>query len=250
MDGDLRIRMSCGSAVFPREAHTRQELLALADARLYRAKARGEGVVPRAEGRSERAVGVYGVLDRILDTLQQRDNFTRRHCEKTAEYAVALAQELGLSTSAQRTLRLGGLLHDIGKIGIPARMRDRGPGEPQDPALIEHQLAIAENLIADVPNAEEVRRVIRDHHASWDGSGYPEGMGGKDIPLLARVLAVADSYSAITLGRPGVTPADAYQILQAEAGARLDPEFVQRFGNVLTNRRERDEAGHTEATVP
>jgi diguanylate cyclase (GGDEF)-like protein len=248
LDGGLRIGMSCGWAVFPHDATNRQELLAVADARLYRAKARGHGVTAHSESRAERTtVGVYGVLDRILDTMQDRDQFTREHAETTAEYAVGLAQELGLSTSAQRILRLAGLLHDIGKIGLPPGLMDGSEGG--EIARLEHQLELAEHLIADVPDAPEVRRLIRDHHERWDGGGYPSGARGVSIPYLARILAVADSFSVITLRRPDLSPPEAYERLQQEAARRLDPELVRVFFRVLHRRHDRDET-YLEARIP
>jgi diguanylate cyclase (GGDEF)-like protein/putative nucleotidyltransferase with HDIG domain len=247
LDGGLRIKLSCGWSVFPHDATNKQELLAIADARLYRSKAKGEGVVARAESRAERTtVGVYGVLDRILDTMQDRDQFTREHAETTAEYAVALAQELNLSTAAQRTLRLAGLLHDIGKIGLPSGLLDRSEGA--EITNLEHQLELADHLIADVPDAQEVRQLIRDHHERWDGGGFPTGARGLAIPYLARVLAVADSYSSISIRRPDLSTEEAYRRLEQEAARRLDPELVRVFFRVLHRRQDRDE--YIEAKIP
>jgi putative nucleotidyltransferase with HDIG domain len=169
--------------------------------------------------------------------VDNKDHYTRAHCESTAEYAVMLAQEIGLSPSAQRTLRLAALLHDVGKICIPDDIL-RKPGEltAEEFAVIKHHVSIAENLIVDVPNAEEVREIARHHHERFDGSGYPDGLRGEEIPFLARVLALADAFSAMTLDRPyrqGLSSDDAYAELQRVAGAQLDPELVKAFGRVI-----------------
>lgn len=236
--GIFRLRVSCGAAVYPDDARDRQELLAVADARLYQAKGRDRplGTSHAGNGQGERSLGVYGLLDRLLDTIHSRDSYTRQHCERTAEYAVLLAQRLGLSPSAQRTLRLAGLLHDVGKIAIPeAILRKPGPLTDWEFEIVKHQMDLASHLIADIPNAAEVRRVVRHAHERWDGAGYPGQLQGEEIPYLARILAVADAYAAITMDRPyrpGAPEQQAYQELLAAAGTQLDPDLVQAFRDV------------------
>ena len=102
--------------------------------------------------------------------------------------------------------------------------------------MIKHHVSIAEDLIVDVPDAEEVRMIARHHHERFDGSGYPDGLRGEGIPLLARILALADAFSAITLDRPyrrGLARDEAYAELQRVAGTQLDPELVKSFGRVV-----------------
>lgn len=233
--GVFRLRVSCGFAVYPDDAQDRQELLAVADARLYEAKGRGRapGSAHAGNGQGQRSLGVFGLLDHLVDTIHSRDNYTRAHCERTAEYAVLLAQRLGLSPSVQRTLRLAGLLHDVGKIAVPERiLRKPGPLSDGETEIVRHQLELASHLIADIPNALEVRRVVRHSHERWDGTGYPDGLQGEEIPYLSRILAVADTYAAITMDRPyrlSVPPSEACQELMTAAGAQLDPELVRAF---------------------
>jgi len=233
--GVFRLRVSCGFAVYPDDAQDRQELLAVADARLYEAKGRGRlsGPAHAGNGQGQRSLGVFGLLDHLVDTIHSRDNYTRVHCERTAEYAVLLAQRLGLSPSVQRTLRLAGLLHDVGKIAVPERiLRKPGPLSEGETEIVRHQLELASHLIADIPNALEVRRVVRHSHERWDGTGYPDGLQGEEIPYLSRILAVADTYAAITMDRPyrpGVPPIEACQELLAAAGTQLDPSLVRAF---------------------
>lgn len=233
--GVFRLRVSCGYAVYPDDAQERHELLAVADARLYQAKGQGRSPGPAhaGNGRGQRSLGVFGLLDHLVDTIHSRDNYTRAHCERTAEYAVLLAQRLGLSPSVQRTLRLAGLLHDIGKIAVPERiLRKPGPLSDAEVEIVRHQLDLASHLIADIPNALEVRRVVRHSHERWDGTGYPEGLEGEEIPYLSRILAVADTYAAITMDRPyraGVPADEASRELLAAAGTQLDPELVRAF---------------------
>jgi diguanylate cyclase (GGDEF)-like protein len=228
-----------GLAVYPAPGARRQELLTMADARLYQRKRPD----PRSGGRRQNrrgrpALGTFGFLQGLVTSVDNKDHYTRAHCESTAEYTVMLAQEIGLSPSAQRTLRLAALLHDVGKICIPDDIL-RKPGQltPEEYAVIKHHVSIAEHLIVDVPNAEEVREIARHHHEHFDGSGYPDGLQGQKIPHLARILAVGDAFSAMTLDRPhrkGLPREEAYAELRRVAGNQLDPNLVQAFGQALT----------------
>ncbi len=233
------IAVSLGLAAFPEDGQQRQELLALADARLNqkkRSRSRdAEGDHRGLERSSE--LGIFNLLDGLLTSIDSKDHYTRAHCESTAEYAVTLAQEIGLSPSAQRTLRLAALLHDVGKICIPDDiLRKPGRLTKEEFAVIKHHVSIAENLIVDVPNAEEVRKIARHHHEHFDGSGYPDGLQGEEIPFLARLLAISDAFSAMTFNRPyreSLPRTEAYAELQRVAGAQLDPELVKAFGRVI-----------------
>ncbi len=233
------IFVSCGLAAFPDDSDQRQELLAMADARLYQSKRSRSRRANHGRRRTDRkaGMGIFGFLDGLVTSIDSRDHYTRAHCESTAEYALMLAQKIGLSPSAQRILRLAALLHDVGKICIPDEIL-RKPGEltAEEFAVIKHHVSIAENLIVDVPNAEEVREIARHHHERFDGSGYPDGLKGEEIPYLARVLSLADAFSAMTLDRPyraGLPPDEAYAELQRVAGAQLDPELVKAFRQVI-----------------
>jgi diguanylate cyclase (GGDEF)-like protein len=245
----MPISVSVGVAVYPHDAERRQELLASADARLYQTKKRSKGhrVGRRADAVSSGGLGVFGFLDRLVTAVDRRDNYTRVHCENAAEFAVMLAQEVGISPSAQRSLRLAALLHDVGKIGVPDGILGKaGRLSPDEFAVVKHHVNIAHQLIVDIPNAEEVRRLVLHHHERWDGSGYPDGLKGREIPYFARLLAVADAFSAITLERPyrhRLPLADGYDELQRVAGTQLDPQLVEAFGRVvrrLSNDRARE----------
>ena len=151
-----------------------------------------------------------------------------------------LAQQLGLSPAAQRTLRLAALLHDVGKIGIPDDiLRKPGPLSAEEFEVIKHHINIADHLIVDIPHADEVRKLVRSHHERWDGSGYPQRLNGEQIPYLARILSVADAFSAITMDRPyrRALPCDeACAELGRAAGTQLDPVLVQAFTQAVRGR--------------
>ncbi len=235
----ITIVVSWGLAVFPEDGDRRQELLAVADARLYQCKRPDpHSGGQRRNRRGRPALGIFGFLEGLVAAVDNKDHYTRAHCESTAEYALMLAQEIGLSPSAQRTLRLAALLHDVGKICIPdGILRKPGQLTPEEFAVIKHHVSIAEHLIVDVPDAEEVREIACHHHERFDGSGYPDGLREEQIPCLARILAVADAFSAMTLDRPhrkALPGEEAYAELQRVAGTQLDPDLVQAFGRALT----------------
>lgn len=239
VNGIYRIRVSCGHAVYPDDAHNRHELLAAADARLYKNK-RENTLHARAGGRVEEGpgLGVYGLLDRIVGSIHSRDAYARSHSERTAEYAILLAQHFGLSPTAQKTLRLASLLHDVGKIGVPeSLLRKPGPLSEEEFELVKHQLNIAEHLIVDIPNAHEVRSLVLHHHERWDGKGYPRGLQGEEIPYLARILGVADAFAALTLDRPyrrSVSESEALSEIRRAAGSQFDPAVVEAFCEAVT----------------
>jgi diguanylate cyclase (GGDEF)-like protein len=239
VNGIYRIRVSCGHAIYPVDAHSRHELLAAADARLYKNK-RQHTLHARAGGHPEDgpALGVYGLLDRIVESVHSRDAYSRAHSELTADYAIVLARHLGLSATAQKTLRLAALLHDVGRIGVPESLLSKpGPLNDQEFDVVKHQLSIAEHLIVDIPNAREVRSLVLLHHERWDGTGYPQGLRGEEIPYLARLLAVADAFAAITLDRPyrrGLTVSDALREIRHGARTQFDPAVVEAFCEAMT----------------
>lgn len=234
INGVYRIRVSCGHAIYPIDAHNRHELLAAADVSLYQNK-RKTSLHSRAGGDPEESppLGVYGLLDRLVENVHCRDPYSRKHSEATADYAIVLARHLGLSPSAEKTLRLASLLHDVGKIGVPETLLAKpGPLSEGEFDVVKHQLSIAEQLIVDIPNAQEVRSLVLLHHERWDGTGYPRGLHGEEIPYLARLLSVADAFAAITLDRPykkGLTVKQALREIRKGARTQFDPSVVAAF---------------------
>ncbi len=135
--------------------------------------------------------------------VDNKDRYTRRHSEEVTEHALAIAEALGLPEKNQRILRIAGLLHDVGKIGIPDRiLRKPGRLSEAEYELVKGHSALGGTIIAAMPDVEEIRAAIVSHHERFDGGGYPYGRARSEIPLLGRILAVADTYSAMTTDRP------------------------------------------------
>lgn len=183
----------------------------------------------------ERAEGVITALGL---TIEARDPYTAGHCERLAGYAVALGQAVGVDEPTLRALRLGGFLHDLGKIAVPDTILLKpGPFDPAERKRIQVHPVVGADLVRGLKTLDDVRPLIRHHHERWDGSGYPDGLRGEAIPLGARIMAVVDVYDALRSERPYKGPlphAEAVEILLREAEAGFwDPRITAAFLEVL-----------------
>jgi diguanylate cyclase (GGDEF)-like protein len=230
------VRLSSGVATFPEDAQSLGQLIETADANLYASKQRGgdttTGSSPHA--RADTAVqGPFGVAGRLLNVVGARDHYTRRHSENVVLHALSLGETLGLPDDSLRTLYAAAILHDVGNIGVPADLlRSAAPLTAGEREIVRRHVEIGAEVINDLPRLAEVAEAVRAHHERFDGGGYPEQTEGDDIPLLARILAVADAYSAMTVERPyrkGMTHSQARDELLRVAGTQLDPFLVGEF---------------------
>lgn len=172
------------------------------------------------------------VMKAIAALIDAKDGYTHRHSERVAAFAVRLAQQLGWPADEQNVLELSGLLHDVGKIGVPDAILNK-PGKLTDEEFAEmrrhagHGAAILSNI--DSARVTRLLPGVRYHHERWDGSGYPEGLAGEDIPLFGRVLAVADFLDALTSDRSyrAARPIDeVVAMIQEQSGRAFDPLIV------------------------
>ena len=178
------------------------------------------------------------ILFALAQAVEQRDEHTGRHCQRLATYSVALGEALGLSRTELRALYRGGYLHDIGKIGIPDSILFKRGGLTEDEWVIMRSHTVkGEEICRPMKSLAPVLPIIRSHHERWDGSGYPDGLMGEDVPLLARVLQIADIYDALTTARsykPALTHEEsmATMMQEVEKGWR-DPELVSLFLDIV-----------------
>lgn len=229
------IQMSFGIAAYPRDGQSSHELISCADVNLYRSKLHGGDLITSGQDSVYEAtdVGAFGVMDGLVTAVDNKDHYTRQHSEQVTSYAMMIAEELGLSEDTQRTLRIAGLLHDVGKIGVPDRiLRKPGNLTEEEREVIKQHARLGEMIIKEVPNIADVLAAVGAHHERIDGQGYPRGLRGDEIPLLGRILAVADTYSAMTSDRPyrkAMASEQARIELVKAAGSQLDPELVRLF---------------------
>ena len=167
-------------------------------------------------------------------TVEARDRYTNGHCERLAQYATALGRALGLSGDEQSALHRGGYLHDIGKIGIPDHVLLKPASlSAEEYDLMKQHTIIGDRLCGDLHTLRLVRPIVRHHHERLDGSGYPDGLPGDQIPLLAQIVGVVDAYDAMTTDRPyrRALPAErSYEELRIDAAnGRLSRDLVEAF---------------------
>ena len=143
------------------------------------------------------------VIVSLALTIEARDRTTNGHCQRLARYAATLGRAIGLDEDEISALTRGGYLHDVGKIGIPdAVLLKPGPLTRKEYMLIKHHAIIGEQLCGDLRSLRNVRPIVRHHHERLDGSGYPDGLRGEAIPLLAQILRIVDVFDALTSERP------------------------------------------------
>ncbi len=154
-------------------------------------------------------------------TIEARDVYTDGHCQRLAAYAVALGSTLGLSDDDIAVLHRGGFLHDIGKVGVPdAVLFKPGPLAAEEYERIKQHTVIGDRLCGELRSLQRVRSIVRHHHERLDGSGYPDGLTGDVIPLLAQIMSIVDIYDALTTARPykpAFPSAQAYEEMRREA---------------------------------
>ena len=171
-------------------------------------------------------------------TIEARDPYTAGHCERLAILATVLGQALGVDALTIQSLRLGGFLHDLGKIEVPDRVLLKpGPLDAQERLMIERHPVVGADLVKGLKTLGAVVPIIRHHHERWDGSGYPDRLGGEAIPFGARIMAIVDVYDALITVRPykpAFSHEDALSILRKETDRGLwDPHVTRTFVETL-----------------
>jgi HD-GYP domain-containing protein (c-di-GMP phosphodiesterase class II) len=173
----------------------------------------------------------------LVDAIEWKDLYTLGHVRRVASFAVMIGKEIGLPTLELRRLALGAQMHDVGKIGVPDRILLKPAKLTEEEfAIIKQHVARGNDIARSVKALEPAAEAIYFHHERFDGAGYPSGLAGRDIPLHARIVAIADAYDAMTSGRvyqPAVSHEDAVRELRRDAGSHFDPELVDVFTQVM-----------------
>ena len=232
----LPLTASAALATFPDHGTSVTELLATVASTLQEARASGGDVVRIAGSDAADRTAVaskFDVLQGLVLAVDTKDRYTKRHSEDVARYGVFLGRRIGLDPSELAIIHTAGLLHDIGKIGVPdAILRKPGRLSADEYAAVKQHVALGDLIVRDLPDIDRIRAGVRHHHERWDGSGYLHALRGEDIPLVARVLAVADAFSAMTTTRPYRKALDIREALARlgdAAGTQLDETLVTAF---------------------
>ena len=242
---EASLTCSLGIASWPTDGVMREEIVQAADAALYFSKQAGRnrvwvasdtnnlqvpGMILKGRGEQE----VLSTVHALAATVDAKDPYTYGHSKKTAQYAVDIAEALGYSEDKVATLKAAALLHDIGKIRVSDRLlakRGALSDDDWDPIRAHPELGVA--ILKHVKPLHGCMAAIQYHHEHYDGSGYPSGLAAQNIPLDARILAIADAYDAMTSSRPyrekKLTHPEAMSELKCCAGTQFDPEIVRVF---------------------
>jgi diguanylate cyclase (GGDEF)-like protein len=245
----IAVTCSIGLASYPADGMLSGELVDVADVALYHAKRTGGNrvflsskilVKPPDEGVISGIGNKPGSLSEVYDiasAVEAKDAYTYGHSRRVNTYAVALAEKIGLSPDEVSALTAAALLHDIGKVGIPDKvLSKKGKLNKDDWEAIKAHPKLGANIIGNVPKLAPAVNSILYHHERWDGSGYPEGLKGEEIPLEARILAIADSFEAMTSARPyrpALSLEEVVTELRQGAGFQFDPGLVDMFIDIV-----------------
>ena len=212
---------------------------------LYRQEKEATHRLASANDRLRRASLSFATA--LVATLDARDQYTAGHSAAVAIYARDIAKRIGLSEEQQELVHLCGLVHDIGKIGLPAGLLEKpGPLTLEERRQMEQHSEIGERILRNVDDYSEIADVVRSHHERIDGMGYPDGISGDEIPLLARIIGVADAYDAMTSDRPyrEALPSRVARMRLAQAvGTQFDTAVVAAFEAILATADENYRSG-------
>ena len=248
-DNSRLLTCSIGIACWPTDGVMREELIQKADAALYYAKQKGRNrtylssEIPISEVlngsfSTDNKGAILNTIYALAATVDAKDHYTYGHSKKVCKYATDIAEELGLPEERVSAIHTAALLHDIGKIGVSDQiLKKTGPLNDEEWEPIHAHPTMGVSILKHVENLRDCLAAVQYHHERYDGSGYPSGLKGSNIPFDARILAVADSFDAMTSSRPyrdKMTLEDALDEIIRCSGTQFDPEIVQVFTKLIS----------------
>jgi putative nucleotidyltransferase with HDIG domain len=181
-------------------------------------------------------------LASLSNALEAKDKYTRHHTEEVVRLALAVAAELDLGQRAARTVELGAILHDVGKMRVPEQILNKpGPLDQAEWAIMKMHPEVGEHILGPIQLLRPILPIVRHHHERWDGAGYPDGLAARAIPIGARIVAVCDAYRAMTEDRPyrrALSEREARQQLEQGTGSQFDGDCVAALLHVLDRREQ------------
>ncbi len=250
----VRIGSSIGVAALPHHARTREDLIKAADRAAYAAKHSGKGRVATPEDAEQATAleeaGVVALatelehanlatVEALATAVDAKDSYTRGHSQRVSLYAEAVARALGIAAPDVARVRLAGLLHDVGKIGVPDAILTKFDAlTDEEFAILQRHPAVGESMLATAPFLHDILPAVRHHHERWDGKGYPDGLAGARIPLDARILMLADSLDAMTSSRtyrPAFSFNEARARIHEASGTQFDARVVEAFERAIAS---------------
>jgi len=244
------LTLSVGCAEFGTHTAQPEGLVLAAELAVSRAKQLGRDRVCRFDALPGADAGADPyqlhrfLKDESLATIQAlaaavdaKDPYTQGHSQRVADYAVSLARRAGMAGDELALVRMAGTLHDVGKIGVPdAILKKPGRLDAEERRTMETHPALGEVIVRKAPKLAAALPGVRSHHERWDGGGYPDGLSGEQVPFLARILALADTFDAMTSDRPyrkGMSWEDALAEVTRGAGTQFDPDLAPLFVGLL-----------------
>lgn len=248
-----QLTVSLGVCTYPEMAESAEELVYRADMAMYWAKSTGknrvgdwDGLVSRRNGGiapqyiGDRTGKAHDAVASLVSALDSKDPTTRDHTERCSWYAAEVARDLGLDEQESSVLRMASLLHDIGKLVIPDEvLRKPEPLDEAEWALMKQHPSSAQHILSQMDSVADAVPAIVHHHEKYDGSGYPQGLAGDDIPLSSRILSVTDAFDAMTSDRPyrkAMSIEAALKELRDNSGTQFDPRIVETFVKLIEDR--------------
>lgn len=193
-------------------------------------------------------------LEALIHVLEAKNEFLAGHSARVAAYSAGVADEMRLTDDEIEQVRLAGRLHDLGKIGVRETVLDkRGPLTPDEYEHVKQHVVIGANILAPLSHLGSVVEFVRHHHEHWDGTGYPDGDAGEDIPLGARIICAAEIYDALTTARPyqeRMEPDAAVERMRMLTGTVVDPTVMDAFASSVARRQQLVFIGEEEGTDP
>jgi len=255
----VQVTVTIGLAVYPNHHRTRDGLIMAADIALCRAKHISRNSVwsydPMLMG--EEQLDPHELYQMLRDpnvaaiqslaaAVDAKDAYTHGHSERVTDYALQIGQALGTGQELLDSLKVAGLLHDLGKIGVPDSILNKpGALTREEREAIEQHPSVGGKILRRAPQLDQIIPAVMFHHERWDGGGYPDGLRGDSIPLMARILAIADAFDAMTSDRPyrkAMTVEQAVLELRVNAGKQFDPDLVEVFLQNLASEMRMKEA--------